>query len=153
MTKRRPSKELRQARSLKPAAKTQQVRRSVVRSPNPPCLRSVRSDELPKLHSRPDTRVVGKTESVLLPQPTTSSPIQPATRDDDTRKMFSTFSGIPNVASYQRRLPEIGQAYLRLGFDFAHSFAQIKSPLEIPRLLSDLTMKQFAIFQDFVFAN
>jgi hypothetical protein len=72
-------------------------------------------------------------------------------RAEDVSKAFNAFSATANLAAYQRGLPELGQVYLQLAFDFAHRFAQIKSPLDVPNVLSEFTTKQFAMVQHFVF--
>ena len=50
-----------------------------------------------------------------------------------------------NVGAYQRKLPEISQAYMQLTFEFAQRLARIKSPSEIPSVFAELATRQLAI--------
>jgi hypothetical protein len=59
-------------------------------------------------------------------------------RDSDLTKPFNVFSTTANVGAYQRRLPELAQAYMQLPFEFAQRLAQIKSPFEIRSVFADL---------------
>jgi len=71
-------------------------------------------------------------------------------REDNATKVSEVLSASANVGTHQTKLPEITQA-MQLAFEFAHRLAQIKTPLEIPGVLSELIIKQFAMFQNLVF--
>ena len=153
MNKGKPSKRSKQPRTRKPAAKAQRASQAVIKGPKPSRLRSVGSAEFPSnSHRKPDA-VSEKGESTLSPQVTITSPDQrqAAMMGDDVTKTFNALSATANLAAYQIKLPEMGQAYLQLAFDLAQKLAQMKSPLEIPSVLSELMTKQFAIAQQFVF--
>jgi hypothetical protein len=72
---------------------------------------------------------------------------------NDLTKPFDVFSATANFKAYQRRLPEVAQAYMQLPFEFAQRLAQVKSPFEIPSVLADLATKQFTILQNLVIPN
>jgi hypothetical protein len=161
MSKRKQTKGSKQARS-KVAAKAQ--RQSVVRSPKPSHVRSIAtgSNELrPKPHENatPEAPV----EMAALPVaalPVMENPaiasqdhIQRTTRGDDLTKALNVFTATANVWVYQRKLTEIAQANMLLAFEFTQRLAQIKSPFELPSVLSELTRKQSAMFQNLVFPN
>jgi hypothetical protein len=52
---------------------------------------------------------------------------QPTMRQTDLMKAFNVFSATTNVAAYQRKLPELAQAYMQVGFELAQRLSQIKS--------------------------
>jgi hypothetical protein len=58
-----------------------------------------------------------------------------------------------NVGFYQRRFPEVAQAYMQLPFEFAQRLTQIKSPFEIPSVFAEVATKQFTMFQNLVVPN
>jgi hypothetical protein len=159
MSKSNSAKVTKQARS-KVAMKAQRASQAVVRSPKHPNLRSVASfsaESSPKVHSRPDAAVFEKaTTAIAVPEkPTMASQddSQRTMRDNDLTKPFNVFSAMTNVGAYQRRLPEVAQAYIQLPFEFTQRLAQIKSPLEIPSVFADLATKQFTTSQSLIVPN
>jgi hypothetical protein len=158
MSKSNSAKVTKQARS-KVAMKAQRASEAVVRSPKQK-LRSVASfsaESSPEVHSRPDATVFEKlTTAIPVPEkPTMASQddSERTMRDSDLAKPFNVFSTMANVGAYQRRLPEVAQAYMQLPFEFAQRLAQIKSPFEIPSVFADLATKQFTIFQSLIVPN
>jgi hypothetical protein len=160
MSKRKQTKASKQARS-KVAGKAQRARQAVVRSPKPSNVRSIatRSNEAPpKLHEEPTPEAAVEKFMAALPgienPPTTSQDhSQRSTRGNDLTKVLEVFTGTANVWAYQRKLTEIAQANMLLAFEFTQRLAQIKSPFELPTVLSELTQKQSAMFQNLVFPN
>jgi hypothetical protein len=156
MSKRKPAKQSKQDRSRKPAASAQRASQAVIRSPKPRHLRSVAptSAGSPQLHSEPDAPVVEKPATALpvVEKPTIASQddSQRTMRDNDPTKAFDLFSATANVGPYTK-LPEIALANMRLAFEFVQRLAQIKSPFEIPGVVSELTIRQFATLQTLVF--
>jgi hypothetical protein len=156
MSKRKQTKGSKQARS-KVAAKAQ--RQSVVRSPKPSHVRSIAtgSNELrPKPHENatPEAPVEMAALPVMKnPAIASQDHIQRTTRGDDLTKALNVFTATANVWAYQRKLTEIAQANMLLAFEFTQRLAQIKSPFELPSVLSELTRKQSAMFQNLVFPN
>jgi hypothetical protein len=47
---------------------------------------------------------------------------------------------------YQAKLVEIAQANMRFAFEFVQRLATIKSPVEFPGVMAELTSKRIAIF-------
>jgi len=78
---------------------------------------------------------------------------QGAMKQNDLTKAFNVFSATANVGAYQKKLPEIAQAYMQLAFQFAQRLAQIKSPFEMPGVVAELATQQLAIFQHLVVPN
>jgi hypothetical protein len=123
-------------------------------------LRSVASfsaESSPEVHSRPDATIFEKpTAAIPVPEkPTVASQDDSlrTMRDSDLAKPFSVFSTMANVGAYQRRLPELAQAYMQLPFEFAQRLAQIKSPFETPSVFAGLATRQFIMFQNLIVPN
>jgi hypothetical protein len=116
------------------------------------------NESFPKLHvdSAVDAAVLEKPMAAL---PVVESPAiasqdkSQRTKENGSTKASDVFSGAANVRAYQTKLPEIAQANMQLAFEFAQRLTQIKSPFEFPSLLSEFTLKQFAMFQKFVFPS
>jgi hypothetical protein len=165
MSKRKPAKSSKHARSPKTTAKAQRANQAVVRSPKPSHLRSVAvgsTDSPPKRHnvSKQEAPVVEKATTALpvAEKPTTSLPAveKPTTalqasREQtmsDNAQAFGFSSATASVQAYQAKLQEITQANMQFGFEFVQRLAKIRSPFEIPGLLAELTTKQLAMFQN-----
>ena len=160
MSKRKPAKGAKQARS-KVAAKAQRARQAVVRSPKPSQVHLIAAGPNKSLRKiqkdiRRDAPVLEKPMAAL---PVVESPAiasqdesQRTMRENNATKAFDTFSAPENVRAHQTEPPEIAQA-MQLAFEFATRLAQIKSPFEFSSVLSELTIKQFAVFQNFVFLS
>jgi len=159
MSKRKQTKASKPARS-KVAGKAQRAREAVVRSPKPSHVRSIakRSNELlPKLDEDPTPEAAVEKFMAALPveNPVIASQdhSQRTTRGNDLTKALDVFTGTANVWAYQRKLTEIAQANMLLAFEFTQRLARLKSPFELPSVLSELTRKQSAMFQNLVFPN
>jgi hypothetical protein len=120
--------------SRKPAAKLQRARQAVVRSAKP---------------EKPPTAIPVPEKPMMV----SDNASQRAMRQNDLTKAFNVFSATANVGAYQRKLPEIAQAYMQLAFQFAQRLAQIKSPFEMPGVFAELATQQLAIFQNIVVPN
>ena len=156
MSKRKPAKKV--------AAKAQRSRQAVVRSPRPSHVRLVAAGSNKtqlNAESAPDAPLLEQAallEHAAEGLPAVESPAiasQDETRhtmsENDFAKAFDVFA--PNTPEYLAKLPEIAQANMQLAFEFAQRFAQIKSPFQIPSVLSELMFKQFAIFHKAAFPN
>jgi hypothetical protein len=147
-----------QARS-KVAAKAQRASQAVVRSPKTRQLRSVAptaTETSPALPTSVDAADFEKpaTATSVAEKPTIVSQDkgQPTTRQDDLLKGFNVFSATANAAAY-RKMPELAQAYMQLGFELAQRLAQIKSPFEIAGIFAEVATKQLAVFKNLVIPN
>ena len=158
MSKRKPAKVAKPARS-KVAPKAQRARQAVVRSPKPSQVHLIAAGPNRSLRKRQkDTRRdVPVLEKPMAALPVVESPAlasrdesQRPMRENNATKAFDVFSAPENVRAPQTKLPEIAQA-MQLAFEFADRLAQIKSPFEFSSVLSELTIKQFAMFQNFIF--
>jgi hypothetical protein len=155
MSKRKASKASSKQARGKVAAKAQQASQAVVRSPKPRHLRSVAptsTESSTVLPTNPDAAVfeTPATATSVPVKPTMASQDGPSTmRQNDLMKEFNVFSATANVAAFQRKLPELAQAYVQLGFELTRLF-QIKSPFEFASVFAELATKQFAIVQTLV---
>jgi hypothetical protein len=159
MSKSNSAKVTKQARS-KVAMKAQRASQAVVRSPKHGNLRSVASfsaESSPEVQSRPDATIFEKSTAAIpvAEKPTVASQddSQRTMWDNDLTKPFNVFSTMANVGAYQRRLPELAQAYMQLPFEFAQRLAQIKSPFETPSVFAGLATRQFIMFQNLIVPN
>ena len=141
----------------KATAKAQRASQAVVRSPRPKHVRLVAaaSNESPPKphHSGPDESM---TSAPAVERPTIATQVesQRTIRDDDFAKAFDVLPAAANVGAYRpTKLPDLAQANMQLAFEFAQRLAQMKSPLELPTMLSELMIKQFAMFQNALFSN
>lgn len=156
MSKRKASKASSKQARGKVAAKAQQASQAVVRSPKPRRLPSVAptsAESSTVLPTSPDAAVfeTPATATSVPEKPTMASQDGPPTmRQNDLMKAFNVFSATTNLAAYQRKLPELAQAYMQLGFEFTQRLAQIKSPFEFASVFAELATKQFAIVQNLV---
>jgi hypothetical protein len=163
MSRRKPAKSSKHARSPKITAKAQRANQALVRSPKPSHLRSVAvgstDSPLKRHNSKQEAPVVEKAATALpvAEKPTTSLPAveKPTTalqasREQtmsDNAQAFGFSSATASVQAYQAQLQEITQANMQFGFEFVQRLAKIRSPFEIPGLLAELTTKQLAMFQ------
>ena len=141
--------------SRKPTAKPQRATQAVVRSPKPHHLRAVAPAS-----AKPSPMLQSRLEKPATARPVPEKPMmasddasQGAMKQNDLTKAFNVFSATANVGAYQRKLPEIAQAYVQLAFQFAQRLAQIRSPFEMPAVVAELATKQLAIFQNLVVPN
>ena len=163
MSKRKPAKKV--------AAKAQRSHQAVVRSPRPSHVRLVAAGSNKTQFNAESASDAPLVEQAAAALPAVESPSM-AAQDDSQRGMsdndpakafdlfpaaphaaFHLFPASPNALAYLTKLPEIAQANMQLAFEFAQRFAQIKSPFEIPSVLSELMLKQFTIFQKAAFPN
>jgi hypothetical protein len=157
MSKRKASKVSSKQAGGKVAAKAQRASQAVVRSPKPRHLRSVAptsAESSTVLSASPDAAVFETPATATsVPEKATMASQdngQPRMRQTDLMKALSVFSATTNVAAFQRKLPELAQAYMQLGFEFAQRLSQIKSPFEFASVFAELATKQFALVQTLV---
>jgi hypothetical protein len=51
-----------------------------------------------------------------------------------------------NLLAYQAKLVEMAQANMQFAFEFAQKLATIRSPVEFPSVIAELTNKRIAMF-------
>jgi Phasin protein len=160
MSKRNPATASKHAHSPKIASKAQRAAQAIVRSPKDSRLRSV---ETGSTESRPKRHNDSKQEAPLVENPVTAlqqeAPLveNPVTAlqdhckqtktDNDSKKGFDFSSAAANVRAYQAKLLEMAQANMQFAFEFAQRLATIRSPVEFPSVIAELTGKRIAMFR------
>jgi hypothetical protein len=143
----------------KATAKAQRASQAVVRSPRPKHVRLVAAasnESPPKPRHEDSAPNESMTAAPAVERRTiaTQDDGQRTISDDDFAKAFDVFPGAANLAAYRpTKLPDLAQANMQLAFEFAQRLAQMKSPLELPTMFSELMIKQFAMFQNAFFSN
>ena len=140
MSKRKPATAPKHARSPKIAAKAQRANQAIVRSPKDSRLRSVAAESSPKRHND------SKQDAPLVESPAA------ALQDDFKQTMrdgFDFSSATASVRAYQAKLLEMAQANMQFALEFAQRLATIRSPLELLRVIEELTSKRMAMFRKY----
>ena len=145
MSKRKAATASKHARSPKIAAKAQRANQAIVRSPKDSRLRSVTAVSSPKRHKD------SKQEAPLVESPAAALPddFKQTMRDNVSNKGFDFSSATASVRAYQAKLLEMAQANMQLSLEFAQRLASIRSPIELLRVIEELTSKRFAMFQKY----
>jgi Phasin protein len=148
MSKRKAATASKHARSPKIAAKAQRANQAIVRSPKDSRLRSVTAVSSPKRHKD------SKQEAPLVESPAAALPddFKQTMRDNDSNKGFdfsSASSATASVRTYQAKLLEMAQANMQFALEFAQRLATIRSPLELLRVIEELTTKRIAMFRKY----
>ena len=65
---------------------------------------------------------------------------------DDDSKEGNFRAPNTNVPAYQAKLLEMAQSNMQFAFEFVQRLATIRSPVEFPGVMSELTSKRIAIF-------
>ena len=144
MSKRKPASK--HARSPKITAKAHRAKQAIVRSPKHS--RAAGSTESP-----PERHNDSKQETPLVVENPATAALQDDCKqtmtDNDSKKGFEFSSATAKVRAYQAKLLEMAQANMQFPFEFAHSLATIRSPVEIPSVIAEFTSKRIAIFQKY----
>jgi hypothetical protein len=146
MSKHNPATASKHAHSPKIAAKAQRAAQAIVRSPKDSRLRSV---ETGSTESSPRRHNDSKQEAPLVENPVTA--LQDARKqtmtDNDSKKGFDFSLATANERAYQAKLLEMAQANMQFAFEFAQRLATIRSPVEFPSVIAELTGKRIAMFR------
>jgi hypothetical protein len=146
MSKRKPATSPKHARSPKVAAKAQRANQAIVRSPKDGRLRSVAGsiESSPKRHNAP------KQEAPLVDRAAAiQDDFKQTMRDNVSNKGFDFSSATASVRAYQAKLLEMAQANMQFSLEFAQRLASIRSPVELLRVIDELTSKRIAMFQKY----
>lgn len=148
MSKRKPARASKRARSPKIAPEAQRAAQAVIRSPKVR-RRSVSTgsaESSPKRHndSQPGAPVVRSASSLAIEKPVTTLP-QTMT-DNGLRSEFNLSSGTANARAYQAKMLEMAQANMTFAFEFSQKLATIKSPVEFIAVIAEFTAKRIAMF-------
>src|SRR4029077_6598220 len=160
MSKRKPATAIKHSRSPKIAAKAQRAAQAIVRSPKVSRQRSAGPGTTELGPKRPDD---SQEEALLVENPVTAlqqeaplveNPVtalqddcKKAMTDNDSKKGFDFSSATANVRAYQAKLLEMAQANMQFAFEFAQRLATIRSPVEFPSVIAELTGKRIAMFR------
>jgi hypothetical protein len=66
--------------------------------------------------------------------------------DRESKKRTNFSSATANVRAYQAKLLEVAQANMEFSFESAQRLATIRSPVEFPSIIAELTSKRIAMF-------
>jgi hypothetical protein len=158
MSKRKLTTASKHARSPKIAAKAQRATHAVIRSPKDSRLRSVEAgserqndtqQQVP-LVENPATEQATEQEAPVEKAATAlSNDFNQTMTDIASKKGVDFYSATANVRVYQAKLLEMAQANMQFAFEFAQRLATIRSPLEFPSVIAELTSKRIAMFQKY----
>jgi hypothetical protein len=158
MSKRKPAKVSKRARSPKTAAKAQRANQAVVRSPKP-SKRSAAAGSTAspsKLHniSNQEVPVVEKTTTLPAADKMATVLRHESEQAMNESKQGFGFSSIAlNAQAHPAKLLEIALANMQFALEIAQRLVTIKSPFEIPALFAELTSKQMAMFRNLVLSR
>ena len=146
MSKRKPATASKHRGRPKIAAKAQRANQAIVKSPKHSHLRSVgagSTESSSKRHSD------SKQEAPVVEKPATAlhDDCKRTMSDNDSKKGFDFSSATANVRAYQAKLQEIAQVNMQFALEFAQRLATIRSPLELLRVIEELTTKRIAMFR------
>lgn len=168
MSKRKPAKASKRARSPKTAAKAQRANQAVVRSPKPSRQRSAATGSTASPSKRHNVSNQSKrhnvsNQEVPVVEKTTTLPVadKMATvlRDEseqvlnDSKQGFGFSSIAMNAQPHPAKLLELALANMQFALETTQRLVTIKSPFEIPALFAELTSKQLAMFRNLVLSN
>jgi Phasin protein len=145
MSKRKPAKASKHARSPKIAAKAQRATQAIVRSPKDSRLRSIAAGSNESPFKRHDD------------DPKQDAPLVTALQDDcrqmatthNLNKGFDFSSATASVRAYQAKLLEMAQADLQFAFEFTQRLARIRSPVEFPSVIAEFTRRRISMFRKY----
>ena len=83
-------------------------------------------------------------ETVLSETVSQNTPKQTTDNEPKERIMFSYANA--NLLAYQAKLVEMAQANMQFAFEFVQRLATIRSPVEFPGVIAELTNKRIAMF-------
>lgn len=142
MSKRKPAPASKRARNPKMAARAQQNKQAIVRSPKENVLRSVAAAAIEpplELHDDPGHEVPVMSRVDALPDDLSQRMI-----DSDPMKGFALATA--NMQAYHAKLLEIAQANMQFAFDFGLRLATIRSPTEFFNVMTEFTSRRVDMF-------
>jgi hypothetical protein len=148
MSKRKPATAAKHARSPKIAAKAQRGAQAIVRSPRDRRVRSAGAGSTESPPKRPDN---SQQEALLVEIPVTAvqDDYEQTMTDSNSKKSTNFSLATANVGAYQAKLMEMAQANMQFAFEFAQRLAAIRSPVEFPSVIAELTSKRIAMFRKY----
>jgi hypothetical protein len=150
MIKRKATTASKPARSPRIAAKAQRANSAIIRSPKPSRVRLVAADPIkssPKGgHNDPKQEALPIVES---PATAMHDSLNQTMRQPELRKLFDFSSATATAQAYQAKLLEMAQANMQFALEFAQRFAAIRSPIELLRVIEELTNQRIVMFRKF----
>lgn len=146
MTKRKATTPTKPARSQRIAAKAHRANAAIIRSPKPNRLRSVAADPIessPKGHNDP------KQEAHIVESPATALQNSLKQSIPELKNEFNFSSATATARAYQAKLLEMAQANMQFALEFAQRLAAIRSPVDLLRVIEELTNKRIAMFRKY----
>jgi hypothetical protein len=146
MTKRKAATATTPSRSPRLAAKAQLANAAIVRSPKLRRLRSVAADPIkssPKGHNDLEQ------EAHIVESPATALQDSLKQSIPESQKGFDFSSATATAWAYQAKLLEMAQANMQFALEFTQRLAAIRSPVELPRVIEELTNKRIAMFRKY----
>jgi hypothetical protein len=148
MSKRKAATTSKPARSSRTAAKAQRANQAIVRSPKHSRLRSV---AVGSIESSSKSHDGSKQEVPLIESPATAlqDAFKQTMRDTELQKGFDFSSATATAQAYQAKLLGMAQANMQFALEFAQRLAAIRSPIELLRVIEELTSKRIAMFRKY----
>ena len=146
MTKRKATTATKPARSPRIAAKAQRANAAIIRSPKTSRLRSVAADPIkssPRGYNDP------KQEAHIVESPATDLQDSLKQSIPELKKGFDFSSATATARAYQAKLLEMAQANMEFALEFTQRLAAIRSPVELLRVIEELTNKRIAMFRKY----
>ena len=154
MSKGKPAKASKRARSPKTAAKAQRANEAVVRSPKPSRKGSTASPSRHHSVSNQEVPVVEKTTALpVADKMATLLRHESEQAVNESKPGFGSSLIAMNAPAYPAKLLEISLANMQFALEVAQRLVTIKSPFEIPALFAELTSKQMAMFRNLVLSR
>jgi hypothetical protein len=155
LSKRKHATASKRVHSPKIAAKAQRAAQAIVRSPKDR-RRSVgagptesppkRHDETPHHSDTPQEALPVENPVVENSAPPLQDNCKQTMTDHEAKKRTNFSSATANVRAYQAKLLEMAQANMEFSFESAQRLATIRSPVEFPSVIAELTGKRIAMF-------
>ena len=145
MSKRKPAKASKRARSTAIARRAHEKKQAIVRSAKDNLLRSVAAGPIespPELHDdpkqeAPDVEKQAAPNVEKQEAPIAAHPVQPG-----PGQMFEFASATGNMVAYQLKLLEMTQANMRFAFEFSQKLLTIRSPFQFVDLIGEATKRR-----------
>jgi hypothetical protein len=137
MSKRKPAKSSKRARSPAIATRAHGTKQDVVKSAKDNRLRSVAAGPIespPERHGDSEAPNVEKQEAPIAANPVQHGPGQ--------MRGFDFASATGNMVAYQVKLLELTQANMRFAFDFSQKLATIRSPFQFVDVIVEFTKRR-----------
>jgi hypothetical protein len=166
MSKRKPAKTSKRARSPKIAARAQRNKQAIVRSAKDSLLRSVAASPIetplelhddskqkapiveeqkaPVVQNQKDPSVenrVAALEAAALPGGGSQM-----MRDNNPKKVFDFSLAAVSMQAYQATLLEVAQANTKFAFEFSQRLATIRSPFDFFAVIAEFTSRRIDMF-------